>query len=280
MSYNELKQHGSEDFPIQLYIIDSMHPKYEMAHHWHTQLEIIRVMSGRLNVALNGKEYEVEKGDVIIVNSEVVHGAIPTDCVYECIVFSLDVLETSVNKCKNFLFGISNRMIEINEYRKYNADDIFFRAVNSFFEAMKTDGDGAKFNVLGALYTLFGIIFDKKYYTVSSGTEVNKSITKLKDVLYFIRNCYDTQITLYDMASKADMSPKYFCRFFKELTDKTPVEYLNAYRIERAARKLTGSNAAVTDIAFSCGFNDLSYFIKTFKHYKGMTPREFRKRHV
>lgn len=278
MSYNELKQHGSEDFPVQLYTIDCMHPKYEMAHHWHTQLEIIRVMSGRLCVALNGKEYEASEGDVIIVNPEVVHGASPKNCIYECIVFSLDVLETSVNKCKNFLFGINNRMIEINEYYKYN-DSIFFHTVNDIFEAMKENEDGAKFKVLGAFYTLFGIISDNKYYTISSGTEVNKSITKLKDVLYFIRNCYDTSITLEDMANKAGMSPKYFCRFFKELTAKTPVEYLNTYRIERAARKLSGTDLPITEIAFSCGFNDLSYFIKTFKGYKGMTPREFRKRH-
>lgn len=278
MSYNELKQHGSEDFPIQLYTIDSMHPKYEMAHHWHTQLEIIRVISGKLNVALNGKEYKAYDGDVIIVNSEVVHGAIPENCVYECIVFSLDILETSVNKCRNFLFGISNRMIEINEYYKYD-DSIFFDAVNNFFEAMKKDGDSAKFLALGALYTLFGMVYDNKYYKISSGKDVNKSIIKLKDVLYFIRNCYDTPITLDAMAEKAGMSPKYFCRFFRELTDKTPVEYLNTYRIERAARKLTGTDLPVTEIAFSCGFNDLSYFIKTFKHYKGMTPREFRKCH-
>ncbi len=278
MSYNELKQHGSEDFPIQLYMIDSMHPKYEMAHHWHTQLEIIRVISGKLTVALNGEEYAASDGDVIVVNSEVVHGATPENCIYECIVFSSDVLETSVNKCKNFIFGISSRMIEMTEYYKYN-DSIFFDTVNNLFESMKSDEDGAKFKALGALYTFFGIISDNKYYKISSGAEVNKSITKLKDVLYFIRNCYDTPITLEDMASTAGMSPKYFCRFFKELTDKTPVEYLNTYRIERAARKLTGTDLPVTEIAFSCGFNDLSYFIKTFKHYKGMTPREFRKRH-
>lgn len=278
MSYNELKQHGSEDFPIQLYTIDRMHPKYEMAYHWHTQLEIIRVISGILIVSLNSTEYMASAGDVVIVNSEVVHGAVPQNCVYECIVFSLDVLETSINKCKNFLFGISSRMIEITEYYKYN-NSIFFETANNLFEAMKENGDGTKFKVLGALYELFGIISDNRYYKISSGAEVNKSITKLKDVLYFIRTCYESPITLEDMAAKAGMSPKYFCRFFKELTDKTPVEYLNTYRIERAARKLMGTDLPITEIAFSCGFNDLSYFIKTFKKYKGITPREFRKRH-
>ena len=72
------------------------------------------------------------------------------------------------------------------------------------------------------------------------------------------------------------MSPKYFCAFFKNMTKKSPVEYLNSYRVERAARKLLNSDLSVTDIAFSCGFNDLSYFIKTFKAEKGVTPAKFR----
>jgi AraC-like DNA-binding protein len=61
------------------------------------------------------------------------------------------------------------------------------------------------------------------------------------------------------------------------MTTKTPVEYLNTYRIERASGMLLNSGKSVTDIAFSCGFNDLSYFIKTFKSIKGITPAKFRK---
>ena len=60
------------------------------------------------------------------------------------------------------------------------------------------------------------------------------------------------------------------------MTTKTPVEYIVLYRIERAARKLRNSQLSVTEIAFSCGFNDLSYFIKTFKNIKGVTPTKFR----
>ena len=92
-----------------------------------------------------------------------------------------------------------------------------------------------------------------------------------------MRSNYDSQITLDDMAEAAGMSPKYFCYFFKEMTAKTPIEYLNLYRIEKASRKLINSDTSVTDIAYSCGFNDLSYFIKTFKHIKGKTPAKFRK---
>ena len=61
------------------------------------------------------------------------------------------------------------------------------------------------------------------------------------------------------------------------MTKSTPIEYLNTYRVERAARKLLNSDTSVTDISYMCGFNDLSYFIKTFKAIKGVTPAKFRK---
>ena len=69
----------------------------------------------------------------------------------------------------------------------------------------------------------------------------------------------------------------YFCRLFKAVTDKTPMEYLNSYRIEKAAAKLLSTDESVTDIAYSCGFNDLSYFIKVFRDFKGISPKQFRK---
>ena len=49
MSYNELKQHGTEDFPIELYHIEKEHARYEMSAHWHSEIELIRVLSGVLH---------------------------------------------------------------------------------------------------------------------------------------------------------------------------------------------------------------------------------------
>jgi AraC-like DNA-binding protein len=63
------------------------------------------------------------------------------------------------------------------------------------------------------------------------------------------------------------------------MTQKSPMAYLNNYRIERAAGKLMSTDLTVTDIAYGCGFNDLSYFIKTFKLIKGISPNKFRKKH-
>ena len=84
-------------------------------------------------------------------------------------------------------------------------------------------------------------------------------------------------LTLEEISGSVNMSPKYFCRFFHEMTHRTPIDYLNYYRIERACYQLITTNLSITEIAYASGFNDLSYFIKTFKKYKGTTPKKYLK---
>lgn len=279
MIYNELKQRGTADFPIEYHYIDKNHTRYEMSAHWHTELEIIRILQGKLKIRLNNREYLADKGDIIFVNPETVHGASPEACVYECVIFHVDFLDTATYSIKFFVESILNREFVIKDYNEFEKNE-FIDSVNVVFEAMKNKSSGYKFSVIGALYSMLGIVVDKHLYsTVTGDSDISdsKNIPKLKKVLSFLRENYEQQLSLEDMAQAADMSPKYFCYFFKEKTGKTPVEYLNGFRIEKASQKLLSSDRSVTEIAFSCGFNDLSYFIKTFKAQKGISPTKFRK---
>ena len=55
MSYNELEQRGTADFPVEYFYIDDTHPRYQMSAHWHGEVELIRVLSGELSVSLDGR---------------------------------------------------------------------------------------------------------------------------------------------------------------------------------------------------------------------------------
>lgn len=281
MFYNELKQRGTEDFPIELHHIDSHHPQYEMSAHWHNDIEIIRVLKGVLNLSLNNNSYTVKENEIIFINPETVHQALPEDCVYECIVFSLDFMSATSYGSIHFTESLKNHEYIITEYHK-NPDAALSAAVNTLFEAMLCKSSGYKFKVIGSLLNLFGEIIDLHLYQTAGGTQLaaDKNVPKLRAVLSFIRSNYSSSITLDDMAYAAGMSPKYFCYFFKKMTTKTPVEYLTLYRIEKAARKLLNTDMSITAITFACGFNDLSYFIKTFKEIKGITPARFRKESI
>ena len=279
MSYNELLQRGTMDFPIELYEIDEHHPRYEMVSHWHTELEMIHILNGEMNVRLNNSTYTAKQNDILFVNPEIIHAATPDDCRYECIVFDISYLSSAFEGSRYFFEGLLDNEYLINEYIPFDNSEIH-NLVRNVFNLMKNKSSGYKFKVIGEMYKMFGEIIDSHLYSNITGvTELgaDKNMHKLKNVLVFMRDNYDKPISLSDMADAADMESKYFCYFFKEMTRKSPVEYLNTYRVEKAARKLITSDISVTDVAFACGFNDLSYFIKTFKAYKGVTPARFRR---
>ena len=132
-------------------------------------------------------------------------------------------------------------------------------------------------SVLGALYQIIGLIFSENFYNPApeQPPRSHRKIVQLKQALEFIESSYNKQISLQEMADSVNMSSKYFCRFFQEMTHRTPVDYLNYYRIERASYDLLPTDQSITEVAFNSGFNDLSYFIKTFKKYKGTTPKQY-----
>lgn len=281
MIYNELKQHGTENFPVEFYHIDKNHPKYEMAYHWHSEVEIVRILYGSLKMTLDNKEHNLHVGDCVFINSETVHGALPQDCIYECIVFNPQYLSINESDGKSFIDGIINHTVYINEIF-FSYDTQYMSILNQLFDSIKMHCPGYTLTVTGMLYELLGLIKSKGNYSenlsINSIQHNEKNVIMLKKALAYIRANYDTQISLCDIAEAAGISPKYLCTFFKDMTGKTPFEYLNIYRIERAARKLINSDLSITQIAFSCGFNDLSYFIKTFKKVKNVTPKNFRKK--
>lgn len=99
---------------------------------------------------------------------------------------------------------------------------------------------------------------------------------QLRSVLEYIESNYAESITLSQLSARAGMSPKYFCRFFQSIVHKTPMEYLNYYRIERACCELADTDTSVTEVGYNCGFHDTSYFIRIFKREKGITPGHIR----
>ena len=278
MAYNEIVQRGTEDFPFALFHVDSGHSKYNMSAHWHSEIEIVRIHEGEFHITLNNVSYVAKKGDVIFINSETVHQGIPKDCVYECIVFHADYLYHENYDIRSFIKSLIDREYTVNEYFPCE-DSELHRTVNAVFDAIISKTAAYKLRVIAAMYNLLAIIYEQKLYVGNIGKDSDlndKSIAKLKKALSFIRENYDKPITLEMIAKDVNMSPKYLGSFFKSMTEKTPIDYLIEYRIEKAARKLRLSDMSVTDIAYSCGFSDLSYFIKTFKSIKGSSPGKYR----
>lgn len=276
MNYSELyedKRHGTIDFPFELYCVNKNYPRYEMPFHWHVEYEMIIVKKGRLKLILDGKSFYVNEGESAFISGGVVHGGIPEECEYYCIVFDLASLFKDVALCsKSVAIFLTNADCFTGVYGAERKQSAIMREI---LYSMQNRDNGYDLNVIGLLWKLLGAFVSEP--VISEGEQINKSQRqKLKDVLSYIRKNIDKNITLEELAQVSGMSPRYFCRVFKSMTGRTPIEYVNYYRIETASQMLITTGERVTDIALNCGFNDMSYFSKMFKKLKGISPSKFR----
>jgi ABC-type multidrug transport system ATPase subunit len=88
------------------------------------------------------------------------------------------------------------------------------------------------------------------------------------------------KLTVEALAEACSISKFHFCRVFKEVTGLTAVQYLNKYRIDVAEIMLKSGTDGISTVAWKCGFNSAAYFIKQFKAHTGITPKQYRKKHI
>ena len=99
---------------------------------------------------------------------------------------------------------------------------------------------------------------------------------RMRYVMQFILTQSQKNISLNDVSEVANMSKEAFCRFFKERTGKTFTEFLNELRINKACHLLQETDLSISQAAYQAGFQNLSYFNRVFKKFRGETPKEFR----
>ena len=174
---------------------------------------------------------------------------------------------------------IIDQKITVNTWLSEKNDTIL-PIVEQLCNALSSKKTGYEFMVQGYLYHLLGTIINEHLYEEKQQDNVSSErLASVKSVLAYISDNYQNNISLENLSRIAGMNPKYFCRYFRSMTERTPIDYLNYYRIECACEMLSTKDIPIKEVAISCGFNDESYFIRTFHKYKGITPRQFVKSH-
>ncbi|WP_196885467.1 AraC family transcriptional regulator [Aureivirga sp. CE67] len=119
---------------------------------------------------------------------------------------------------------------------------------------------------------LSSLIVDKKY---SEEEEL-----RMDEIIQFALREFHRNILLEEVANIANMTPNAFCRYFKQRTNKTFVNFLTELRIGNACKLLSKRNELnIMDICYKSGFNNLANFNRKFKDIKGMTPSKYRQTH-
>lgn len=273
LDYNERVAHEMQNIPLSFYHVDEKHPAYHAPLHFHRSSEMVRVLSGKLKMYLDGKKIIVSPGDILFINQEIIHGFFPINCVYEIINFDADEILMRTTLCKNALRIFTNIHVTILPFHP-TKDASIHHLANQLFDFASTESEDNDLLILGALFELLGTIYAKHHYTENFKTSTNAK--RFKPVLEYIEKSYMNPIKLTDMAEVFGISASHFSVLFHDFFRQTPIDYLNSYRIERACLLLVHSDLPVTEVAYRCGFNDSAYFVKVFKKYKNTTPKKYR----
>ncbi|SFH11739.1 AraC family transcriptional regulator [Pedobacter insulae] len=135
-------------------------------------------------------------------------------------------------------------------------------------------------SVLELMSILHDLSTSRNMRTLSDSTFSNAEFSynsrRVEKVMEYINVNFDKQVSLAEVARIASMTEVSFSRFFKSRTGISFIDSLIEIRLGHASRKLIDTTESVAEVAYNCGFNNISNFNRIFKKKKGCTPKEFR----
>lgn len=273
----EIREHTTDGLPLAYYLASRDAVYSPQILHWHREFEFGKVLSGSVSYYIEGNLYHLEEGDCYFVQPGILHGCRKEDCEFECVVFDLDAIINSNNsKIQENIKKIAKQAKILAYYPKKNT--AVCHMIESILTYCRSDIEKNILSIIGTLFLFFGWIDEHNLYETKYNDFSFTQEARLKHVLDYIDENYSYQITLSNLADCLGMSPCYFTSFFTTVLHRSPINYLNYYRIEKACSLLLNTDSPITDIAFKTGFNSSSYFVKIFKTYKGITPKQYRQK--
>ncbi len=246
-----------------------------MPEHWHENLEFVSVVSGGMSVNCCGNSINAQGGDIIVINSEEIHGyeCTAAPLVLSAVVADMFVLNSRLfDSCEiKYIQPIINKQILFSNY--IQGDTIIASCIEQIVRENESAGYGFEFAVKSHLYGLLTQLL--RSHTAKSPPIFDKAsadYNNMDKVMLYIEQNYTARISLDVLAEHANLSKYHFCRLFKKLTGRTPFEYVNYLRVNEAIALISDTSASITDIAYQVGFNDANYFCRVFKETTGYTP--------
>ena len=284
--YHETKSHSSEEFLFNTYPCSIPTDFPSVPLHWHNDMELIVIKHGSAKVTLNLTPHQLSAGDILVVLPENLHSidcAIGDRLEYENIIFHPQILlSKQTDTCSTDYFSpLMDGTLTVPVL--YQPGDPYYGEISACVDAndeiSKTNPPAYQLFIKSQLFMLFYILFNK-CRSRNAQKKDYKSLEKMKLILKFVENNYMEKITIEDVAKEVSLSQSHFMKYFKNTMGTSFIDYLNEYRLTMASRLLISSDSSVLDIAAEVGFDNLSYFNRSFKKRFQQTPREYRKRYA
>ncbi|MCM1193720.1 MAG: helix-turn-helix domain-containing protein [Butyrivibrio sp.] len=257
----------------------------EWGCHWHDEIEFGVIQRGIAEFTIyNGQErfpIELHKGDGIFINSGCLHSAkaLAPDTVIAG--FVLPVL--FFNKLfENAAYQIVNPIIDsdIESYVLKSTIPKDQQLLSSVQEICSITDQEVSYELhfVETACKIWRLLTIRILQDGKTSQAATKKIQeqRIKQLLSFIHEHYSEHISIEDMAKSALISRTECFRCFQTVLGQSPVEYLTEYRLSMAMMFLANTKRSLSDISYSCGFNNPSYFGKLFRERCGLSPKKYR----
>lgn len=264
-------------FTFQKFDESKLNKNYEW--HYHPEIELVYVNGGSGKRQIGSHVSYYTNGELILIGSNLPHCGL-TDRL------TGNISETVIQMKPDFL---GNDFFTIPEMKKIRT--LFATANGGITFSGKTKKKiGEKIEVLEyqtdfqrllSILNIFNELANSKEVNLlnaegfSLATDV-KDNDRINVVFNHVKNNFREDITLAEISSMASMTIPSFCRYFKKITNKTFVQFVNEYRLVHASKLLAEKHISITEVCFECGFNNFSHFNKSFKAFTGQNPSEYR----
>lgn len=280
----ELIQHGTADFPIACYQIQDLSTD-EVTWHWHQELEAAVITDGTALVTAGDKKQVLGPGAGFFINAGILHGIWDVDhskCQLRSLVFHPRLVGGSLDSV-----FYQKYVLPLCQHRGLSGifllPDVSWQkdclnSIDAAWQSFAQQSPGFEFAVRGALSQL---LFQAYHHLPEpprqAGSKALLNAQRIKVMLQYIHDHASEELNVARIAQSACVSESECLRCFHTTIGTTPIQYVKQYRIQRAAQLLTSTSDRIADIAAQCGFQDISYFTKSFRELKHCVPSEYRK---
>ncbi|WP_282161203.1 AraC family transcriptional regulator [Ulvibacterium marinum] len=258
---------------------DSLKNNKNNAWHYHPEIELVYVNGGTGKRQIGSHVSYYGNGDLILIGSNLPHCGF-TDALTGN--ESETVIQMKADFLGNDFFNIPE-MKKIQNLFEMAQGGIAFsgktkRKIGEKMEILEYQGDFQR--LLSILNILNELALSQDFKVLNAEgfamkTEV-KDNDRINKVFNFVKANFKEEISLDEMADLVSMTVPSFCRYFKKITNKTFVQFVNEYRLVHASKLLAEKPMSITDVCFESGFNNFSHFNKQFKAFTGQNPSEYR----
>lgn len=288
----ETTQHGSEGFPAALYetVFRSKMLRY-VPLHWHKELQLCLILTGRVRFSINQKEVEAGAGDVIFINSQVIHSATSIsndeeEASYCCINFAYEMVGgfhgslMERNFVLPFLRNEQNDFLLISEKSEEGLLEEISSKMLHIRKLFKETEPERYFDIFAELVLIWKELVRWLHKTEDQpSTRRPEDYETSRKVISYIEKNLGEKLTL-DLIAKEVCLSKWECsRRFKRIAGESVWSYLISARMAKAVELLLYSRKSVERIGFEVGFPNVNLFIRQFKKEFRTTPGQFRKNH-